>query len=75
MSLAALQRPAHVPLSDRLGLTKREAAAAVPCSERFLEMEIKAKRLRACKIGRKVVIRPGDLSAWMDARTGTSEAD
>lgn len=68
MSTAALTRPAPLSLVDRLTLTKTEAARAVGCSTRFLGMEEAAGRLKVIHVGRKWLVRPSDLEAWLDAR-------
>lgn len=68
MATHALQRPAVVALTNRISLTKAEAAQSAGVSTRFLEKEAKAGRLRVHKAGRKILIRPTDLDAWLEAR-------
>lgn len=66
---SALKRPIPLPLTERLSLTKAEAAAWVGCSKRFLELEAAAGRLNVVKLGRKWLVRPSDLSDWLDAKS------
>lgn len=68
MATHALQRPAVVALSNRISLTKAEAAQSAGVSARYLEKEARAGRLKIHKAGRKVLIRPADLDAWLEAR-------
>ena len=68
MTPAALTRAVPLPLSDRISLTKREAAQSVGVSTRFLELEAAAGRLKVIRAGRKVLIRPADLTAWLESR-------
>jgi excisionase family DNA binding protein len=55
-------------------LTKQQAASLLQCTPRFLERQIAAGRLRACKITSKFVrIRRKDLEAFL-AQGATMEA-
>ncbi|MBX3449553.1 MAG: helix-turn-helix domain-containing protein [Planctomycetaceae bacterium] len=66
---SALQRPVPLSLADRMALSKAEAARSVSVSTRLLELEVAAGRLRVAKVGRRWLVRPADLSAWLDARS------
>lgn len=56
-------------------LTKAELAVFVPCSERFLEMEVKAGRLRSLELGKRMVrFTPEAIQEWMKAGRGGVEA-
>jgi hypothetical protein len=48
-------------------LTKAELAVFVPCSERFLELEVQAGRLKCMRLGKRVVrFSPQAIAEWMD---------
>lgn len=69
MMSEALQRHPPLALSNRITLSKAEAARSVGVSTRLLELEVAAGRLRIAKVGRRWLVRPADLSAWLDARS------
>ena len=52
--------PTRRPIADRMS----GAAQAVDLSPTKLRLEIAARRLRACKIGRRTLITANDLEAW-----------
>jgi excisionase family DNA binding protein len=64
----ALKRPPPPTPEEPLALTKPVAAAKIGCSERYLELEAAAGRLKILKLGRKWLVRPSDLSDWLDAK-------
>lgn len=55
---------------ERLALSMREAAQAIGVSERTIFNAIKAGRLKACRVGRLVRIRPADLERFVGGEQG-----
>ena len=51
----------------RIALTLVEAAAASGLSRASIYREIGARRLKVVKIGRRTLVRPADLEAWINA--------
>jgi len=51
----------------RIALTRTEAAEAIAASKGFIDLEIRRGRLRARKLGRKVVILRSDLLKYLGA--------
>lgn len=58
------QRP---ELSGRLALSRTEAAEAIGASAGFIDLEIRRRKLRAIKRGRKVLILRSDLLRYLEA--------
>jgi len=57
-----------VGLTHAAILTKQEAAALLRCTTRYLERQIRAGRLRACKpTGKLVRILRRDIDAFLDS--------
>jgi excisionase family DNA binding protein len=55
-------------VSNSAILTKQEAAALLRCTPRYLERQIRAGRLRACKpTGKLVRILRRDLDAFLES--------
>jgi len=72
VSNSAISRSAE--LHNAAILTKQEAAALVRCTVRYIERQIRAGRLRACKpTGKLVRILRRDLDAFL-AQGATTEA-
>ena len=53
--------------TDALAYSVEAAAEVVDVGRTYLYGEIKAGRLRSVKKGRRRLVRPQDLSAWLDA--------
>jgi len=64
----------HAEAVNSAILTKQQAASLLQCTPRFLERQIAAGRLRACKVTNKFVrILRRDLDAFL-AQSATMEA-
>lgn len=66
---AALRRPDPLPLSDRLTLSRDEAARMVGISVRLLQRAISSGDVSVVRLGRRVLLRPTDVRAWLDRMT------
>lgn len=47
-------------------LSRREVAAILACSERYVKDLTRSKRLRSVRVGKLVRVRPDDLARFMD---------
>ena len=66
MTFAPTLDPRFPPLIKPL--TKKELSDWLNCSERFLELEVNAGRLRKVTIGvNRVRFLPRDINAWLEA--------
>jgi excisionase family DNA binding protein len=66
MSISAVQQPQAGAVLNPAILTKREAAIYLKVSQRFLERATKQGRLRAYKIGSKIIrFKANDLEAFL----------
>lgn len=55
-------------------LTKKELSDWLNCSERFLELEVNAGRLRKVTLGvNRVRFLPRDINAWLEAGGSTTK--
>ena len=69
-SINPLAGPENFP---PLVLTKQEAADFLGCTTRFIERQIRAGRLTACKLSAKFVrIRLRDLEAFLESGATTN---
>jgi len=66
MPTLATNKPSAEAVSNSAILTKQEAAELLRCTPRYLERQIRAGRLRACKpTGKLVRIFRRDLDAFL----------
>jgi len=64
--MATKQKPCAETVPNSAILTKREAAQLLSCTVRYLERQIHAGRLRACKpTGKLVRILRSDIDAFL----------
>lgn len=57
---------AKQPIQEKAAYSKREAGQISGTSESTIHRAIKARRLKAAFIGRRVVIRGSELLRWME---------
>jgi len=68
MPTLATNKPSAEAVSNSAILTKQEAAELLRCTPRYLERQIRAGRLRACKpTGKLVRIFRHDLDAFLQS--------
>ena len=68
MPTLATNKPSAEAVSNSAILTKKEAAELLRCTPRYLERQIRAGRLRACKpTGKLVRILRRDLDAFLQS--------
>lgn len=54
--------------AEKIALSIEEAAQASSVGHSTIYDEIRARRLRAPKVGRRTIIAVGDLRAWLTAK-------
>lgn len=69
----ALQRKPRTPILERLRISVDDAAEVSSLCRRTLTKSIATGELPATKMGRRTLIRPSDLEAWLDARSTKPE--
>lgn len=73
MSIVPTFDPRFPPLIKPL--SKKELGEWLSCSERFLELEVKAGRLRKVQMGaHRVRFLPKDVNEWLEAGGSTAKA-
>ena len=58
------------PIEDKAAYSKRDAGKITGTSESTIHRAIKARRLKAAFVGRRVVIRGAELLRWLQACEG-----
>ena len=66
--------PRHTPLSDRLALRPKEAAAALGLNERTLRKWMRDEGLPFFRLDRGIFIPRSDLERWMSRRIETQHS-
>jgi excisionase family DNA binding protein len=64
---AALKRSDPLPLSQRLTWSIQDAARATGLSARYIWRAVAAGKLPVLRVGRRRLLRPDDVRAWLDA--------
>ncbi|MDX1969767.1 MAG: helix-turn-helix domain-containing protein [Planctomycetaceae bacterium] len=62
---SALQRPVETPLADRLTWSLKDAARSTGLSIRTLQSAISRGDLAAIRVGRRVLLSPDAVRAWL----------
>jgi excisionase family DNA binding protein len=58
----------RLPWRERLTIFREEAAAIVSVDVQTIDRAIAAKKLRASKLGRRVLVRVSDIERMLDAQ-------
>ena len=61
-----MDRIEHITSRNRLALGLRDAAESVGVSVPFMRLEIKRGRLRASRLGRRLVVTTTELQRYLD---------
>jgi excisionase family DNA binding protein len=70
---AALQRPPAVPLDQKATWNIHpDATSATGLSARTIQKAIAAGELPACRVGRRVLLRPDDVETWLASKVTTA---
>jgi len=65
--IEANQPQINPPIEERAAYNKRSAAILTGTSESTIHRAIKARRLKAAFVGRRVVIRGAEILRWLQA--------
>ncbi len=65
-----MTKPAHPPL-ERIAYSVAEVAAAISLSDDEVYRLCASGELPSRKVGRRILIRRGDLEAWLDSRAAS----
>ena len=59
-------------MTNEIYLTPEDVIARSPFGRSFVYSELKAGRLKSVKVGKRYVILPSDMHAWLTASTATT---
>lgn len=65
---SALRRAEAIPPAEKLAWSVHEAARVVGLSARTLQVAISRGELKRVKVGRRTLLRPEDVRAWIDSQ-------